>query len=183
MFRRRFRSLYSVIVCRKSENVAWKMDSPPNCHPDSPDPSADQDSGSEMEPKPSSTVTENKFCIDSLLRPASTSSLTSPAIPPTSPNLRTLPLFPQGLYPSPGSGYPFNPTSDADGTPEGSPTTTTSSLDPFKGPGQGLNLQTMQLEWLARTGMLYHRFPELAGKPNRKLNTKLASQHENEFRG
>ena len=26
------------------------------------------------------------------------------------------------------------------------------------------SMQTMQLEWLARTGMLYHRFPELAGK-------------------
>ena len=24
-------------------------------------------------------------------------------------------------------------------------------------------MQTVQLEWLARTGMLYHRFPELAG--------------------
>lgn len=27
----------------------------------------------------------------------------------------------------------------------------------------GMNMQTVQLEWLARTGMLYHRFPELAG--------------------
>ena len=27
-----------------------------------------------------------------------------------------------------------------------------------------MNMHTMQLEWLARTGMLYHRFPELAGK-------------------
>ena len=26
------------------------------------------------------------------------------------------------------------------------------------------SMQTMQLEWLARTGMLYHRFPELAGE-------------------
>ena len=29
-----------------------------------------------------------------------------------------------------------------------------------------MSMQTMQLEWLARTGMLYHRFPELAGKKN-----------------
>lgn len=31
------------------------------------------------------------------------------------------------------------------------------------GTAAALNMQSMQLEWLARTGMLYHRFPELAG--------------------
>jgi len=33
----------------------------------------------------------------------------------------------------------------------------------------GMNMQTVQLEWLARTGMLYHRFPELAGGPQHTL--------------
>ena len=33
----------------------------------------------------------------------------------------------------------------------------------------GMNMQTVQLEWLARTGMLYHRFPELAGNLSPKL--------------
>lgn len=58
------------------------------------------------------------------------------------------------------------------------------SYPPFNGPSPGpgsspaalegvlksaaataaMNMHTMQLEWLARTGMLYHRFPELAGQ-------------------
>ena len=33
----------------------------------------------------------------------------------------------------------------------------------------GMNMQTVQLEWLARTGMLYHRFPELAGNLSSKI--------------
>ena len=33
----------------------------------------------------------------------------------------------------------------------------------------GMNMQTVQLEWLARTGMLYHRFPELAGNLSPKI--------------
>jgi hypothetical protein len=38
------------------------------------------------------------------------------------------------------------------------------------------NMQTMQLEWLARTGMLYHRFPELAGeKEEHNSQKKLLS--------
>ncbi len=32
------------------------------------------------------------------------------------------------------------------------------------GSAAAINMQSMQLEWLARTGMLYHRFPELAGE-------------------
>lgn len=36
----------------------------------------------------------------------------------------------------------------------------------------GMNMQTVQLEWLARTGMLYHRFPELAGGPQHTLMGK-----------
>jgi hypothetical protein len=45
--------------------------------------------------------------------------------------------------------------------PSHSPPVTASSFESmFK---NGLNMHTMQLELLARTGMLYHRFPELAG--------------------
>ena len=59
---------------------------------------------------------------------------------------------------------------------ESSPTTTTTAGGPvpacttqsleaaLKSGSAALNIQTMQLEWLARTGMLYQRFPELAGR-------------------
>ncbi|KAG7312873.1 hypothetical protein JYU34_001256 [Plutella xylostella] len=62
----------------------------------------------------------------------------------------------------------------------------------FHHPGERAALHHMQLEWLARTGMLYHRIPELAGAPHallgktRRPRTAFTSQQllelEKQFR-
>ncbi len=41
------------------------------------------------------------------------------------------------------------------------------------GNAAAINMQSMQLEWLARTGMLYHRFPELAGKKQSEFKNRF----------
>lgn len=145
------------------------MDSLPHCRDSpnpSPEPTPDSPSEDRKSPPAPTTITENKFCIDSLLRPASASSQVSPTRQATPPTLRGVPLFPPGLYPPGAPGFSFPPASDHGGSSENSPTTTSPLESAFKAsncPSSNLNLQTMQLEWLARTGMLYHRFPELAG--------------------
>ena len=128
------------------------------------------------------------FCIDALLRPNQATSPLSPpsgSSPPSSPTsspygpTRILPpsLFPTNpatgtsLYPYPGAllqaasaGTP-SPTSNNTGSAAGMPSSLESVLK------NGMNMQTVQLEWLARTGMLYHRFPELAGNLYFHLST------------
>ena len=130
------------------------------------------------------------FCIDALLRP--TGGCASPVMsppqgdgsgssPPSSPasspfgHRPTLvsPLFPTNpatggsLYPYPGAllgaaGSAVPPTSGSAGV---------NSLESVL--KNGMNMQTVQLEWLARTGMLYHRFPELAGNLSPNLSSKI----------
>ncbi len=61
-------------------------------------------------------------------------------------------------YPSfgnPNSGVGHNPNSTLEGVLKNGAAAAAAAA---------MNMHTMQLEWLARTGMLYHRFPELAGK-------------------
>ena len=123
------------------------------------------------------------FCIDALLRPTGdcTSPLSPPprgegglgSSPPSSPASSPFgprpslvsPLFPTNpatggsLYPYPGAL--LTPGSAASPTSTGGNSSVTSSLESVL--KNGMNMQTVQLEWLARTGMLYHRFPELAG--------------------
>ena len=134
------------------------------------------------------------FCIDALLRPAS-SPEHGASSPPSSPgsyggsqprggppalNPLQLPpgLFPpmnnpavgNGLvYPYPGSLLTAAASVAASAAPPTSSTSVSSSLE--NALKNGMNMQTVQLEWLARTGMLYHRFPELAG--NLKFYEKL----------
>ena len=111
-------------------------------------------------------------------------------------------VLPPGLYP-PSPPAPFTAAAAAaamamasatertsltpsNGSAESSPTTTTTmppttqSLEAALKSGQGnaaaLNIQTMQLEWLARTGMLYQRFPELAGRSPTKYTFFLAKK-------
>ena len=76
------------------------------------------------------------------------------------PNLFSVP--PHGLVPHNGGGPP---SSDSSATSPANPPPTHHSFEGVlkNNQHQALNMQTMQLEWLARTGMLYHRFPELAG--------------------
>ena len=97
----------------------------------------------------------------------------SPLVPPSAlfpshpamyqgyPNIFSVPP-PHGLGPCNTGGGP--PSSDSAATSPANPTPTHQSLEGvLKSNHNALNMQTMQLEWLARTGMLYHRFPELAG--------------------
>jgi hypothetical protein len=147
---------------------------------------------------PTSTTTLNKaspliyqqhqsFCIDALLRPSSPASSpplhdgasppSSPASSPFGPGRPSLmppsALFPNNpaiggiLYPYPGSL--LNVSSAA--SPTTSSASVTSSLESVL--KNGMNMQTVQLEWLARTGMLYHRFPELAGNLSSSLHRHL----------
>ena len=78
------------------------------------------------------------------------------------PNIFSVPP-PHGLGPNNPVGGP--PSSEGPATSPANPAPTHHSLEGvLKSNHSALNMQTMQLEWLARTGMLYHRFPELAGK-------------------
>ena len=98
----------------------------------------------------------------------------SPLVPPSAlfpshpamyqgyPNIFSVPP-PHGLGPNNANGGP--PCSEGPATSPANPAPTHHSLEGvLKSNHTALNMQTMQLEWLARTGMLYHRFPELAGK-------------------
>eukprot|EP00095_Tigriopus_kingsejongensis_P009360 maker-scaffold488_size158317-snap-gene-0.26 protein:Tk09360 transcript:maker-scaffold488_size158317-snap-gene-0.26-mRNA-1 annotation:"homeobox protein hox-d4a" len=128
------------------------------------------------------------FCIDSILKSSAgaapmarpLSEMQSPAMgvsppssPPSSPIHSGLPSVPrplmgiQGLFPPHPSFYPY-PGSLA---PSQSSPPLSSSLEGIlkSGNSTAMNMQSMQLEWLARTGMLYHRFPELAGGPQHTL--------------
>jgi len=123
------------------------------------------------------------FCIDSLLSPKSRSSegieptspisdrSCSPASPPSPPSLHPirptifpgvspLPPLGEGFYGSPMGGMPPMMLAGSAFHAPGGPVQ--GAVDSMMKVGP-MSMQTMQLEWLARTGMLYHRFPELAG--------------------
>ena len=89
-----------------------------------------------------------------------------PAMYPGYPGLFTGPPHALGLGNSAG-GVPTSEGSTT--TPPNHPPTHQSLEGVLKNNHMALNMQTMQLEWLARTGMLYHRFPELAGMKS-KIN-------------
>ncbi|TRY69573.1 hypothetical protein TCAL_07639 [Tigriopus californicus] len=144
-------------------------------------------------PPPSVTVNgsldRRSFCIDSILKSGGTPSnkmygemlhhsgmgggVSPPSSPPASPPQSSLPSVPrplmglQGLFPphppfySYGGGMP----------PSQSSPPLSNSLEGIlkSGNSAAMSMQSMQLEWLARTGMLYHRFPELAGGPQHTL--------------
>ena len=91
----------------------------------------------------------------STLVPPSALFPSHPAMYPTYPGIFPLPPHASGGVP---------PSSDGSATSPANPTPIHQSLEGvLKNNQTALNMQTMQLEWLARTGMLYHRFPELAG--------------------
>lgn len=116
------------------------------------------------------------FCIDALLRPSAASpgsASSPPSSPASSPNYRTASMLqssmfntgPGGLYPYPGGLL---------GAASGGPPTSSAASSLESVLKNGMNMQTVQLEWLARTGMLYHRFPELAGNLSRKCALKIS---------
>ena len=144
--------------------------SPPGGAPVSP-PSSPQSpsSSSSGAPGPTITTSNSPFIngIQGIPR-------ASPLVPPSAlfpshpsmyqgyPNIFPVPP-PHGLGPNNAVGGP--PSSEGSATSPANPTPTHHSLEGvLKSNHSALNMQTMQLEWLARTGMLYHRFPELAGK-------------------
>ena len=143
--------------------------------PPSPQSSTASPSPPTSTPLKTSPHQPQSFCIDALLRPNEATSPLSPptgSSPPSSPTSspygpRLLPpsLFPTNpatgasLYPYPGAL--LNTTGSVAGAGGTPPTSVPSSLESVL--KNGMNMQTVQLEWLARTGMLYHRFPELAG--------------------
>ena len=142
--------------------------SPPGGAPVSP-PSSPQSPSSSATLGPSITTSNSPFIngIQGLPR-------ASPLVPPSAlfpshpamyqgyPNIFSVPP-PHGLGPNNGGGCP--PSSAGSATSPANPAPTHHSLEGvLKSNHSALNMQTMQLEWLARTGMLYHRFPELAGK-------------------
>lgn len=138
---------------------------------------------------PPPTVTVNgsldrrSFCIDSILKSGGAPStkmygemihhpgmggVSPPSSPPASPPQSSLPSVPrplmglQGLFPPHPPFYSY-----AGGMPpsQSSPPLSNSLEGILKsGNSAAMSMQSMQLEWLARTGMLYHRFPELAGE-------------------
>ena len=108
----------------------------------------------------------------------------SPLVPPSAlfpphhsmyqgyPNFFSVPHH--GLPPCSTGGGP--PSSEGSTTSPANPPPTHQSLEGvLKSNHNTLNMQTMQLEWLARTGMLYHRFPELAGKVSDKSITNVSN--------
>lgn len=114
------------------------------------------------------------FCIDSILKDCqkiTPSRATPPSTPPTPPSSSppSFPALPRPLFAAPlpaAYSYPGTglfPALPPVGGGSSSPPTSAAFDTVLKAQGNAA-MQTMQLEWLARTGMLYHRFPELAGR-------------------
>ena len=105
----------------------------------------------------------------SALVPPSALFPSHPAMYPAYPGLFSVPPHAPGFCNSGGGP----PSSESSATSPANPHPTHQSLEGvLKNNHTALNMQTMQLEWLARTGMLYHRFPELAGMTNiRSIST------------
>ena len=143
----------------------------------SPPPSPQSTTASPSPPtstpiKTSPHVQPQSFCIDALLRPNEATSPLSPpsgSSPPSSPTSSPYGprILPPSLFPTnPATGTSLYPYPGALLNPGVSPPTSNSGAMPSSLENvlkNGMNKQTVQLEWLARTGMLYHRFPELAG--------------------
>ena len=95
----------------------------------------------------------------------SPSSIAASAAATPIPTISRPIVAPPGLFPPfyPYQGMPPSGVAPG-GVPAGSPPLPSSLESLLKSGNQAaMNVQSMQLEWLARTGMLYHRFPELAG--------------------
>ncbi|KAI4467017.1 hypothetical protein MML48_2g00005244 [Holotrichia oblita] len=154
----------------------------------------------EYQPKPlnmDTKIQENKgsFCIDALLsrneeRP--TSPDTSRSISPTSTRSRSPPISPGSeevppnpfvprpgllnhIYPNGGAfyGYPGQTQGSAFHSIDGS------MVQKVQLPLNHHNhsqFHQMQLEWLARTGMFYQKFPDLTGPIHRNLLIKSRMQ-------
>lgn len=125
-----------------------------------------------------SLADRRSFCIDSLLNKSDTPTPGEPLPFPLSssaaaaasatpiPTISRPIVAPPGLFPPfyPYQGLPPSGVAPPGGVPAGSPPLPSSLESLLKSGNQAaMNVQSMQLEWLARTGMLYHRFPELAG--------------------
>ena len=144
--------------------------SPPGGAPVSPPSSPQSPSSSSSAAAGPTITTSNAPFINGLqglpraspLAPPSALFPSHPAMYQGYPNIFSVPP-PHGLGPNNAGGG--LPSSEGPATSPANPTPTHHSLEGvLKSNHTALNMQTMQLEWLARTGMLYHRFPELAGK-------------------
>ena len=160
---------------------------PPQSPPPSPPSSTSESPPTSTPIKTSPVCQAQSFCIDALLRPTGATSPLSPprdgsgSSPPSSPassspfghrptlispSAAATGIFPTNpatggsLYPYPGALLTATAASAAPPTSSVASSVTSSLENVLK---NGMNMQTVQLEWLARTGMLYHRFPELAG--------------------
>uniref|UniRef100_A0A0K2U5K4 Pancreas/duodenum homeobox protein 1like [Bombyx mori] n=1 Tax=Lepeophtheirus salmonis TaxID=72036 RepID=A0A0K2U5K4_LEPSM len=112
-------------------------------------------------------IHRRSFCIDSLLRRSNEDS--GPGeFRASSPKKNFMPKMTSSeIVLGRGGESPGYPPPLGGVVP---PYPSTSTIEAAIKAGGGMaSVQTMQLEWLARTGMLYHRFPELAGGPQHTL--------------